>query len=80
MKWVLSSVLVIALAGPAKAEPGITGRGVLRLATAASDACQANCSTTAAQCKRVCPAVFATPCLASCDNQYLTCQRGCQSK
>jgi hypothetical protein len=80
MKWFLGGVLIVTLAGAALAETGTAGNMRPRFASAASDACQANCSNTAAQCKRVCPAVFGTPCLASCDSQYQTCQQGCQGR
>jgi hypothetical protein len=80
MKWVLGGVLLMALAVAAVAETGAGGMLKLRLANAASEACQANCSNAAAQCKRVCPAVLGTSCIATCDAQHQSCQQGCQVK
>ena len=77
MKWVLGGLLLVTLVGTAAAEPGTVKK---RYASSASDACLASCSSSNANCKRVCPAVLGAPCLASCDSQYQTCTQGCQNK
>ena len=77
MKRLLAGLVLITLTGTAAAQ---TSTGKQRYATASSDACLASCSSTNANCKRVCPAVLGAPCLASCDSQYQTCTRGCQGK
>jgi hypothetical protein len=77
LKWLFGGLLLITLVGTAAAEAGKVRQ---RYATAASDACVASCSSTNAECKRVCPAVLGAPCLASCDSQYQSCTRGCQGK
>jgi hypothetical protein len=77
LKWIIGGLFLIVLAGTAGAETGV---GRQRFASTASDACFASCSSTNAECKRVCPSVLGTPCLASCDSQYQSCSRGCQGK
>ena len=80
MKWVLGGLLLITLVGTAAAETGTAGNIRQRLASAATDACLASCSSNNTSCKQVCPTTFGTPCLASCDSQYQTCTQGCQNR
>ena len=80
MRWLFAGVLSIALAGTATAGSGTAGKITQRFANASSDACVANCASTNASCKRVCPTTFGTPCLASCDSQYQTCTQTCQNR
>jgi len=80
MKSALAAALVLALAGTAFAAPATDIRTRLRVADAAADACMANCSSTNAACKRVCPTTFNTPCLSACDSQMQTCRLGCQPR
>ena len=77
MKFALSGLLLMMLAGTAAAE---TQTARQRYANAASDACVASCSNANTDCKRVCPAVLGATCMASCDSQYQSCTRGCQAK
>ena len=79
MKWILGGLLLITLVGTASAET-TAGHIRQRLASAATDACLASCSSDNASCKRVCPTTFGTPCLASCDSQYQTCTQSCQNR
>jgi hypothetical protein len=72
--------LVLALIGPALADPGIVFKTKLQFADAAADACFANCANQNTSCKRVCPVTFSTPCLSACDSQMQTCRQGCQSR
>ena len=77
LKWFLGGLLLVTLVGTAAAEAGAVRQ---RYASTASEACFASCSSSSAECKRVCPAVLGAPCLASCDSQYQTCTRSCQNK
>jgi hypothetical protein len=78
LKWTLGGLLLVMLVGTVAAETGAVRKRYA--ASTASDACFASCSSAAADCKRVCPAVLGAPCLASCDSQYQSCTRGCQGK
>jgi len=76
-RWFAGGLLLVTLVGMAAAQTSTVNK---RYADASSDACRASCSSTSAQCKRVCPTVLGAPCLASCDSQYQTCIQGCQNK
>ena len=56
---IAGGLILASLVAAAAAETGTVGQ---RYATASSDACLASCSSTNAECKRVCPAVLGAPC------------------
>jgi hypothetical protein len=79
MKYALTFVFVVALAGAGFADTGAAKRAGFRVADA-TDVCIMNCSEENASCKRLCPTTFNVPCASACDNQARVCRRGCQSK
>jgi hypothetical protein len=76
-RFFLGGLLLLTLVGTGTAE---TLTAPKRYADASSDACRASCSSTSAQCKRICPTVLGAPCVASCDSQYQTCIQACQNR
>jgi len=79
MKFALCAVLSLLLIGTAAAGQGNVSIGKLRLADAASDACNANCASQNDACKRVCPTTYGAPCQSVCDTQAQTCRQSCRS-
>ena len=80
MKLAFSAAFLLALIGPALADPSIALQSRLRFADATTEACFANCANENASCKRVCPITFNTPCLSACDSQMQTCRQSCQNR
>jgi hypothetical protein len=79
MKPLVSAALLLSLLGTAEADP-VLGKGKLRLADAATDACFPNCASQNDACKRVCPVTLSAPCVSACDTQAQTCRQSCQNR
>jgi hypothetical protein len=77
MKSLFLTMVFLILTGAATAGP-VSGKGNLRVADAAADACFASCASQAESCKRTCPTTFSAPCMSACDSQAQTCRQGCQ--
>jgi hypothetical protein len=46
----------------------------------AVEACLAQCASSDASCRRVCPVTFSGPCLTNCDARVQTCRQSCQPR
>jgi hypothetical protein len=77
-RLILASALFLQCAA---AVAGTTDTGPRwRLAASSADACLANCESSNASCKRVCPTTLSTPCISSCDSQAQTCRQSCRGR
>jgi hypothetical protein len=46
----------------------------------AVEACLAQCASSDASCRRVCPVTFSGPCLTSCDARGQACRQSCERR